>query len=153
MKKNLIVSIAIFIKNIGDKNFLVWTQPRDEKGSLYGKKEFPGGKIELDETPEEACRREVWEEVGIRIPPDEKMILFKYQDYFVENKNICLFAFISRFDKLPEEKGEWLKISYAEKSRQLQGEIPPINHIILDDLAVYIKKQFDAGWAESIWQQ
>ncbi len=152
MKKNLIVSIAIFVKDIEAQGFKVWVQTRLEEGFLYGKLEFPGGKIEVGETPEVACRREVHEEVGVVIPAEEKLVLFKYQDYSFENKNICLFVFISKFDELPQEKGEWLDIPYDGKSAFLEGKIPPINHVIIDDLAVYIKKQFDAGHSSFIWQ-
>lgn len=153
MKKNLTVSIAIFVKDIGAESFKIWTQVRWEQGSLFGKLEFPGGKIEAGETPEEACRREVHEEVGMEIPASEKLVLFKYQDYSVENKNICLFCFVSKMDSLPAEKGQWLEIPYESKSIALQGKIPPINHVIIDELAVYIKNQFDAGLIHLLWQQ
>ncbi|MBC7712338.1 MAG: NUDIX domain-containing protein [Rhizobacter sp.] len=140
------------MKDIGAESFKVWVQVREEQGALYGKLEFPGGKIEVGETPEAACRREVHEEVGFVIPSEEKLVLFKYQDYSVENKNICLFVFISKFDQLPQDKGQWLTITYAGNSAFIEGKIPPINHVIIDELAVYIKKQFDAGLAPSIWQ-
>lgn len=126
---------------------------RWEPGLLYGKLEFPGGKIEVGETPEEACRREVHEEVGVQLAPLEKLVLFKYQDYSVEHKNICLFVFLSQFNELPKEKGDWLVIPYNEKSASLEGKIPPINHVIIDELAVYIKNQFDAGLTHLLWQQ
>ena len=153
MKKNLIVSIAIFIKDIGPESFKIWTQVRWERGPLFGKLEFPGGKIEVGETPEEACRREVHEEVGFVIPQSEKLVLFKYQDYSVESKNICLFVFISNYDQLPQEKGEWNIVTYEKKSAFLEGKIPPINHVIIDDLAVYIKNQHAAGLTQLIWHQ
>ena len=153
MKKNLIVSIAIFIKDIGPTSFKIWTQVRLEEGPLYGMLEFPGGKIEVGETPEEACRREVHEEVDVLLPRDEKLVLFKYQDYSVENKNICLFVFLSKFADFPAEKGDWSEITYDKKSDYLQGKIPPINHVIIDELAVYIKNQFNAGLTDLLWQQ
>lgn len=153
MKKNLIVSIAIFIKDIGPTSFKIWTQVRLEEGALYGMLEFPGGKIEVGETPEVACRREVHEEVEVLLPEDEKLVLFKYQDYSVENKNICLFVFLSKFTDFPAEKGDWSEITYDKKSDYLQGKIPPINHVIIDELAVYIKNQFDAGLTDLLWQQ
>ena len=153
MKKNLIVSIAIFIKDIGPTSFKIWTQVRLEEGALYGMLEFPGGKIEVGETPEIACRREVHEEVGVLLAEDEKLVLFKYQDYSVENKNICLFVFLSKFTDIPAEKGDWSEITYDKKSDYLQGKIPPINHVIIDELAVYIKNQFDAGLTHLLWQQ
>lgn len=152
-KKNIIVSIALFLKEINAESFKVWVQVREEKGPLFGLLEFPGGKIEQGETPEVAARREVLEEVGIAIPSDSPVILFKYQDYSTEFKNICLFVFLSNFDQLPKDKGQWLEINFNQKSDHLKGQIPPINHIILDDLAVYIQSQFNSGMIDSLWQQ
>ncbi len=151
MKKNLTVAIAIFIKDVTDVGFHVWTQVRMEHGALCGLKEFPGGKIESGESPEEACRREVLEEVGIVIPLDSKVVLFKYQDYSFEHKNFCLYNFLSNFTELPEGKGEWLEIKFSEKSHHLKGIIPPINHVILDDLAVYIQSQHQDRVLDNLW--
>lgn len=153
LKKNLLVSIALFIKDIDDSGFKVWTQVREEAGALYGKWEFPGGKIEMSESPDAACRREVHEEVGFLLPKSEKLVLFKLQDYSFLHKNICLYVFISNFKNLPVDKGQWNHISYDLKSSLLEGKIPPINHIIIDELAVYIQKEHRAGLTHLIWQQ
>ncbi|MDO9183696.1 MAG: NUDIX domain-containing protein [Bacteriovorax sp.] len=151
-KKNIIVSIALFLKEITADGFRVWVQVRLEQGPLFGLLEFPGGKIEDGEIPETAARREVLEEVGIIIPELSPVVLFKYQDYSTDLKNLCLFVFLSNFDQLPPEKGQWLSITYDQKSAPFQGKIPPINHVILDDLAVYIQSQHNAGMIGSIWQ-
>ncbi len=149
-KKNTIVSVVLFLKEINANSFSVWVQVREEIGPLYGMLEFPGGKIEEGETPEIAGRREVLEEVGIDLK--SPIVLFKYQDYNTDLKNICLFVFLSNFDQLPKEKGQWLEIPYDKKSEHLKGKIPPINHVILDDLAVYIQSQFNEGMISRLWQ-
>lgn len=151
-KKNLIVAIVLFLKEIDATGFKVWVQVRLEEGPLYNLLEFPGGKIEEGETPESAARREVLEEVELVIPFDSPLVLFKLQDYSSNSKNICLFAFLSNYDQLPPSKGQWLEMTYGQKSAPLQGKIPPINHIILDELAVYIQSQFNAGMLGSLWK-
>jgi mutator protein MutT len=114
--------------------------------------EFPGGKIEAHDSPVDACRREVLEEVGIELSLDTKLILFKYQDYSFGQKNICLHVFISNFKNLPVNKGQWLTVNYSEKSQPLSGKIPPINHVIIDDLAVYMEKEFHAHTLDLLWK-
>jgi 8-oxo-dGTP diphosphatase len=152
LKKNLVVSIALFIKDVNSEGFKIWTQERLEEGPLLGMLEFPGGKIEAHESPVDACRREVFEEVGVELSLDTKLILFKYQDYSFGTKNICLHVFISNFKNLPADKGQWLTINYREKSQSLSGKIPPINHVIIDDLAVYMEKEFQAHTLEFLWK-
>lgn len=151
-KKNLIVSIVIFLKEIKADGFKVWVQVRHEPGPMYGMLEFPGGKIEDGETPESAARREVLDEVGLVIPSDSPMVLLKLQEYSSDLKNICLFVYLSTYDQLPEDLGQWLSISYNLRSTPFVDKIPPINHVILDELAVYLEKQLNAGMIGSIWQ-
>lgn len=62
MKKNIHVVGAIIIKN--DK---VLCAQRGPKKSLPYKWEFPGGKIEKGETPQEALKREIQEEMKCSI--------------------------------------------------------------------------------------
>ena len=57
------VAVGILIRSNGD--FLMTTRP---VGKAYaGYWEFPGGKLEVNETVEEALRRELIEEIGVTI--------------------------------------------------------------------------------------
>ena len=61
VKKNWIPVVAGILKK--DAKILIGQRP--ENHTLAGLWEFPGGKIELGETPEEALARELNEELGI----------------------------------------------------------------------------------------
>ena len=66
------VSIVLIVTSIREDRFSLWMQKREEKGSLNNFWEFPGGKIEPNESPEDAARREFKEEVGIDCPEVEE---------------------------------------------------------------------------------
>lgn len=62
-RKTVDVAVGVLIKPNGD--FLLTSRP---PGKVYqGYWEFPGGKLELGETVEQALRRELQEEIGITI--------------------------------------------------------------------------------------
>lgn len=61
-KPNIHVAIALLLHR--GKVLVGWRNADQHQGNKY---EFPGGKIEAGETPVEACRREIFEEVGIGI--------------------------------------------------------------------------------------
>ena len=72
--KTIEVVAAIIIK--GDKVFSTQRGYGDFKGWW----EFPGGKIEPDESPEDALKREIQEELGVDITIDKFLCTTKY-DY------------------------------------------------------------------------
>ncbi|MBN2595316.1 (deoxy)nucleoside triphosphate pyrophosphohydrolase [Labilibaculum sp.] len=81
------VTAAIIIKN--GKVFIAQRSKDDE---LSGKWEFPGGKIESDETPQECLRRELFEEFGI-----ETKVLDYFGDSIFDygNKPIHLLSYFA----------------------------------------------------------
>lgn len=74
MKKNINVVAAILLN--GNKIFAT----QRGYGDFEGRWEFPGGKIEMGETPQEALKREIKEELGIVIQVRELFDTVEY-DY------------------------------------------------------------------------
>ena len=78
--------VAAIIKNEGGKILIAKRNLKKSQGGLW---EFPGGKIEKDETREEAVIREIKEELTIDIKVDKYLAekVFNYPD-----KDINLIA-------------------------------------------------------------
>jgi len=76
----LVVAAAI----INPQNEILLAQ-RPKGKRLAGKWEFPGGKVEVEETPEQAMVRELHEELGIVVnPKDVEPFWFLSHDYTAE---------------------------------------------------------------------
>lgn len=126
------VSLAIFYKMSNDELF-VWVQTREDDGPYHGLQEFPGGGIEIGETPLDAIVREVEEEVGITISAEDGKLFGVYRNEF-PSKTILLNVFLFPDYPALSGKGQWLSIKAPNLSSVHQGIIPPPNHKIIDDL-------------------
>lgn len=72
--KTILVVAAVIIEN---NNILV---AKRSGGDFDGMFEFPGGKVEAGESNEEAVKREIFEELGVKIHIDEFFMTIEY-DY------------------------------------------------------------------------
>ncbi len=70
MQKNPTIILVVAVALIGE-NGRILLQKRKFGGEHGGLWEFPGGKVEMGETPEEALIREIYEELGVGISPDD----------------------------------------------------------------------------------
>lgn len=57
--------VAAILEENPPQNSRILIAQRDDKSDLSGYWEFPGGKIEANETPQQALCRELYEELGI----------------------------------------------------------------------------------------
>ena len=83
------VTAAIILK---ENKVLIAQRALDDK--LAGKWEFPGGKIESGETPQECLKREIWEELEVDI---EVLDFFAESIYTYQSGTIKLIAFCCKW--------------------------------------------------------
>jgi len=136
------VSIVIFYRNITRSTLDLWVQQRKEVGPLNNLWEFPGGKIEASESPLNAAKREVFEEVGFNIDEDLELNFLKFHPYPQRKKTITLYVYSCQLREAQtqlESKGKWITLKFKEKSHSLKGFIPPVNHVIIDEFLEDLK--------------
>ena len=124
-KPNIHVAIALLLHQ--NKVLVGWRGAEQHQGNKH---EFPGGKVEVNETPLEACRREVFEEVGVGIKDWNSfdVICHEYDDVVV---NLHLFHAVVPEALLNEIQQPWTWYSRAEL---LNLNFPKANYAILQRL-------------------
>ena len=111
------VSVAGGYCEFEDKILLLKRNPHKHQGDTWG---IPGGKLDEGETPRAAAVREVFEEVGIRIPEEE---MEEINELYIHGplNDYIFYRFRARFTTLPvidlslEEHVEarWLTVEEA----------------------------------------
>lgn len=86
--KTVHVAAALILK---DKSFLV--AQRQGARHLAGYYELPGGKIEAGESPEQACVREIYEELGCHINVERFFLNCQY-DYLDVERHLDMDIFV-----------------------------------------------------------
>jgi len=123
--KNISVVAAIIIK----ENKIFATQRG--YGEFKDWWEFPGGKIESGETPEEALKREIIEELDTEISVDKYLTTVDY-DYPSFHLNMrCYICHIikGKLELLEAEQAKWLTIKDIDTVNWL-----PADEIILPEI-------------------
>ncbi|OTG72339.1 dGTP triphosphohydrolase [Acinetobacter sp. ANC 4169] len=105
-----IIHVAIAILLHQNKVLVGWREAKQHQGNKH---EFPGGKVEQGETPLAACRREIYEEVGIGLHDWHAfdVIEHEYDDVIV---NLHLFHAIVPTALLNEIQQPWTWYSREE---------------------------------------
>lgn len=125
--KQLNIAVGIIRNPRGD----IFITRRAEDAHMANKLEFPGGKIEAGETPEQALVRELNEEVGINATQYSQ---FEKLEYQFPDRHITLWFFlVEGWEGEPWGKegqpGDWL----AQKDLNAD-DFPPANLPIIQKL-------------------
>ena len=115
------VAVGVLIDRSG--RFLLTTRP---PGKVYeGHWEFPGGKLEAGETVEAALRRELQEELGIRIGPAEpwKVEIMDYPHARVRLHFCKVYAWEGELEMREGQSMAWECLP-VQQSPVLPGTVP-----------------------------
>jgi len=98
IKKQITVFSGVLIR---DKKILMIERSEEELPDAHLKWEFPGGKCDFGETPQESLEREFQEETGIEVEVKELMpfIQTNYWEYPDHTQQTLCFLFLCEFVK------------------------------------------------------
>ena len=128
MKKNIHVVGAIIAKE-----GKVFCCQRSLEKSLPGKWEFPGGKIEEDETPREALERELVEELRIKVAVAKTYFEQTSYEYNFGQVNLTTFlcTLTNGTPQLTEHTAiQWLKPSELASLKWAPADIPAVEKLM-----------------------
>ena len=119
------------------KNDEVLVGKRPQEGNLPGVWEFPGGKIELSESPEDALIRELDEELGIQADVGDLLISTTHS--YGETNLIFLFFNVPYWKGQPKPVHH-TDIKWVSLSDLKTLELPEANLNVLDRLVEQIQR-------------
>lgn len=125
--KQLEIAVGIIRNPQGE----IFITQRAADAHMANKLEFPGGKIEFDETPEQALVRELQEETGITA---NEFSLFDKLSYEFPDRHVTLWFFIvESWEGEPWGKegqpGQWIA-----QNRLVAADFPPANEPVISKL-------------------
>ena len=123
MKRLNIIKVSAGVLIDNDEVLIARRAPKE---NFAGGWEFPGGKVEVDETPKECLIRELKEELNIDVSIGEFCAEVTY-DYGTIYVNIIAFyctAFNGEITVSVHDKFKWIKINDLLKYDLLPADIP-----------------------------
>ncbi|HEX4771327.1 MAG TPA: (deoxy)nucleoside triphosphate pyrophosphohydrolase [Bryobacteraceae bacterium] len=142
----LLVSAAIIyrkVQNAGSNGkakssgeILVGQRRRSDRHSL--KWEFPGGKVEIGETPQQALARELQEELTIGAKIGCELARYEH-DYSSGSRIHLLFFVVTEFEGNPEarvfEQIRWTPLEWLPQLDFLEGDIDFVRRLARGEFA------------------
>lgn len=127
----IIKVVAAVIKSLNDKGQTIILSTQRGYGEFKDRWEFPGGKIEKGETPQEALKREIMEELDTQIEVGTLIdtIEYDYSDFHLSMD--CSWCEIVRGNLVlkEHENAKWLTKEQLQDVEWLPADIKLIENI------------------------
>jgi 8-oxo-dGTP diphosphatase len=138
-KANILWVVAAALVNADDE---VLVQKRAAGQSMAGLWEFPGGKIEVNESPEDALVRELHEELGIIVKPDDLKPL-SFASAPLGERHLLLLLYICREwsgepTAVDAELVQWSTIEALLSLDMPPADMPLVNALLKQGVGVPI---------------
>lgn len=123
--------IAAVIK----KDDKVLIAQRAKKDTLYGKWEFPGGKMEQDETEHECLQRELFEEFGINAEIDSYICssFFEHKGQPIEMRAYYVIMFSGEFNLYDHQQIKWVGVEELHSYDMPDPDRPIVDKLLEQD--------------------
>ena len=132
--KEIEVCAAVIIK---DKKILLTQRGY---GEYKDKREFPGGKIEKDESKEDAIKREIKEELDASIKIDNFLckVEYDYTTFYLKMNVFCVSLEDGHIIFKEHESYKWISFNDLDDVKKL--DLLPADNLVISYLKKYIEK-------------
>ena len=121
------VSSGLIIQN--NKVLIGLRSESDNGGGLW---EFPGGKIEINESSEDAVIRELNEELGIVVRKPKKIMqyLHRFKNLIYDISFFEVISFKGSIKKIVHDELEWVDLDSIKNYNFISGDLLIIDRLI-----------------------